>query len=92
MFKSSLLVLFTVNMPSRKVVITPDRQGMYFVEGYINDHRVTFLVDTGANRCSMSDRLANRIGLKRGRSRMSNTAAGTAESFDTRLELSLIHI
>ncbi len=86
MFKSSLLVLFTVNMPSRKVVITPDRQGMYFVEGYINDHRVTFLVDTGANRCSMSDRLANRIGLKRGRSRMSNTAAGTAESFDTRLE------
>ncbi|MBI88167.1 MAG: hypothetical protein CMB67_03970 [Euryarchaeota archaeon] len=86
MFKSSLVVLFTVNMSSRKVVIRPDRQGMYFVEGYINGHRVTFLVDTGANRCSMSDQLANRIGLKRGRSRMSNTAAGTAESYDTRLE------
>ena len=63
----------------RTVTITPDEQGMYWVNGTINDVQTRFVVDTGASLISMNRHEADRIGIDYkdvGIKMVSNTAAG----------------
>lgn len=55
------------------VVIERSHDQHFYVEGAINGHAVTFLVDTGASLVSVSDEFARKIGL----------ASGAAAAFDT---------
>ena len=47
----------------KTVSIAADSQGMYWVNGSINDFQVKFIVDTGATLNSMNKHQARRIGL-----------------------------
>jgi len=49
----------------------------FYVEGAINGHKVTFMVDTGATLTSVGEELAAGIGLERGVSAKFQTAAGS---------------
>jgi aspartyl protease family protein len=55
------------------IVIERSHDQQFYVEGAINGHPVTFLVDTGASLVSVSDEFARKIGL----------AAGARALFDT---------
>ena len=72
----------------REVVIRPNRQGMYLVDGHINNEPVRFLVDTGATRCAMTDEKADDIGLdwRNWEKGMSYTAGGTTETWSGHLD------
>lgn len=50
-----------------EIVIPRSRDGHFYVAGSINGQSVTFMVDTGASTVSVSEKLARRIGLPRGR-------------------------
>lgn len=44
---------------SNSLVVDPDRQGMYLVNGSINDYEVEFLIDTGATSVAIPSALAD---------------------------------
>ncbi len=63
----------------KTVQIWPDSNGMYSVNGTINDHSIGFLVDTGANTIALNANDAKRIGIDykaKGKKVMSETASG----------------
>ncbi len=70
------------------VTITPNRQGMFAVNGSINGQAVDFLVDTGATTVAMNQQQAQRLGLlyQEGRPTRVSTAAGPAVAFQVRLD------
>jgi len=68
-----------------EVRLEPNRQGHFLVDGQINRHTVTFLVDTGASFVAVPADLAEKMGLEQGRGFMVETANGTAPGFSTRL-------
>jgi len=67
----------------REVVIRLNRQGQYIVDGHVNNAPVRFLVDTGANRTSMTDEKADAIGLdwRNWKKTTSWSAGGPTESW-----------
>lgn len=70
---------FTTPVADKTVTITPDAQGMYWVNGSINGFQVKFVVDTGATLISMNEYHARRIGLDfklEGEQALSSTASG----------------
>ena len=70
---------YTKASPGKKVIIAPDANGMYRVNGSINDFQVDFVVDTGATLVSMNKHQAKRIGLDyklEGKSGVAYTASG----------------
>ena len=63
----------------KSVVVAPDEQGMYYVDGSINDFPVKFVVDTGATLIAMNRNQAERIGIDYrmdGKPSLSSTASG----------------
>jgi len=54
--------------------------------GSINNTPVVFLLDTGASDVSVPEKLAQAIGLKRGRPMIYQTANGTITVYATRLD------
>lgn len=66
-----------------KIELGADRQGHYRVDGTINNHIVTFILDTGATTVAVSDSIAQKTGLIRGRPGFSVTAAGTVNVWST---------
>ncbi|MBF0470825.1 MAG: TIGR02281 family clan AA aspartic protease [Gammaproteobacteria bacterium] len=50
--------------PPKQVTILPDLDGMYRIEGEINDQAVEFLVDTGAQAVVLNRPLAERLGIR----------------------------
>ena len=63
----------------KNVVVAPDEQGMYYVDGSINDFPVKFVVDTGATLIAMNRNQAERIGIDYrmdGKPSLSSTASG----------------
>lgn len=60
------------------VVIERSHDQHFYVEGAINGHPVTFLVDTGASLVSIGETTASAIGLSAGVPAVFNTAAGPA--------------
>ncbi len=62
-----------------------NRAGHYVAAGRINGHPVTLLVDTGATDVAIPATVARRIGLHKGRRRISRTAGGDIETWSTLL-------
>ena len=75
---------FKSTTAKKTITIVPNSNGMYFVNGSINDFQVEFVVDTGATVISMNRNQAKRIGLKyklEGKPSQSYTANGIAEIY-----------
>jgi len=70
---------------AREVVLQRNRAGHYVAAGRINGQPVTFLLDTGATEVAIPDAVARRLGLERGRPRLSRTAAGDVTTWTTLL-------
>lgn len=66
-----------------EVRLIQNRAGHYVATGAINDVPVVFLVDTGATDVAVSEKMAERIGLKKGFRVTLNTANGTAYGWST---------
>ena len=64
---------------SGTVVIERSHDQHFYVEGAINGHPVTFMVDTGATVVSVNEEIARRIGLGRGVPTIFDTAGGRVE-------------
>lgn len=63
----------------KTVSIAADSQGMYWVNGSINDFQVKFIIDTGATLISLNKHQARRIGLDYkmdGKESLTSTASG----------------
>ena len=63
----------------RTVTIAPDTDGMYRVNGSINEFQVQFIVDTGATQIAMNQHQAKRMGIDykmQGEKSQASTAAG----------------
>lgn len=54
---------FTEPVAETTVVIAPNSNGMYLVNGNINNFQVKFLIDTGATLISMNKNVAKRLGI-----------------------------
>jgi aspartyl protease family protein len=70
---------FSAPAAGKTVTIAPDGQGMYLINGSINDFQVKFIVDTGASVIAMNKHQAKRLGLDfklRGKQTLSSTASG----------------
>lgn len=67
------------------VLLEQDRRGHYTVRGYINNRPIDFLVDTGATDVVIPQNLAINLGLKPGRPRQANTAAGVITVYQTNI-------
>lgn len=71
---------------SQSLVLKRNRLGHYVATGSINNHNVSFLLDTGATRVSIPADLADMMGLQRGTSMMSQTANGSVTVYSTLLK------
>lgn len=69
-----------------EVVLQRNRKGHYLSGGFINNHKVTFLLDTGATDVVVPGKLAERIGLEAGARGYAITAAGTVPVSSTVLD------
>jgi len=70
-----------------EITLTAGPGGHFRTAGSINQHRVDFLVDTGATYVAMDAQTADRIGLDwhAGRARPMNTANGVAVAYEVLL-------
>ena len=67
------------NNGALEIVIPRSRNGHYFVEGAINGHPVTFMVDTGATTVAIDSRVARAVRLPKGYPATFGTASGAAQ-------------
>lgn len=75
------------NMDKQRVVILKrNRYGHYVTQGEINNHSVTFMLDTGASDISIPDKIAKKLKLSYGQERQYQTANGTITAYLTTLE------
>lgn len=70
----------------REVILQRNRQGHYVANGLINGHSVVFFLDTGATTIAVPERVAQRIGLRRGAEIEVGTANGRVRNYLTRLD------
>lgn len=68
------------------VQLEQNRMGHYVTEGKVNGQTVTFLLDTGATLVAIPEPLANRLGLKKGRQGVSQTANGRTVTYRTMID------
>ncbi len=68
------------------LVLKRNRFGHYVASGLINGYPVVFILDTGATDISIPESLASKIGLKKGRRVIYQTANGNAVGYRTRLD------
>ncbi len=68
------------------VVLKSGSYGHYIANGKINNAKVTFLVDTGASYVSIPEKVANKVGLKKGAEMLVTTANGTISVYATILD------
>lgn len=61
-----------------EIVIPRSRNGHYFVDGAINGHAITFMVDTGATTVAIDTQTARAAGLPKGYPTTFTTASGQA--------------
>jgi len=69
-----------------QVILQRNRQGHYVSNGQINGEPVVFLLDTGATVVSVPERVAKKLGLRRGPASYAHTANGTITTYATRLD------
>lgn len=63
-------------MATGEVVIPRSRDGHFYLDGSINGHPITFMVDTGATTVSVDTAFARSAGLPPGRPERFSTAGG----------------
>ena len=71
---------------TREVQLIRNRAGHYVTPGEINQHKVIFMLDTGATNVSIPENIANRMGLQKGYPLSVNTANGVIQVYSTRLQ------
>jgi len=59
-----------------EVVLQQNKQGHYIVDGKLNDHWATFVLDTGATNVSIPAKVAKEMGLTEGEPQRTRTANG----------------
>lgn len=69
-----------------ELILQRNRYGHYVASGAINEIPVVFLLDTGASDISVPGELAQKLGLKRGRAMLYQTANGAVKVYATQLE------
>ncbi len=79
-------IVTTVNGLQKEVVLQRNVYGHYVTSGTINNHPVTFLLDTGATDVAIPESVAEKIGLQKGRTITVKTANGTTRAYRTRLD------
>jgi aspartyl protease family protein len=70
-----------------EVSLASSRGGHYLLDGKIDGHTVTFLLDTGASAVAIPQQLAKELGLQPGAPVQIRTANGTVTGWRTRLGL-----
>lgn len=70
----------------REVVLQRNKFGHYVTSGEINGEPVVFMLDTGATTVAVPSRVAQRLGLERGRRLQFHTANGLASGFAATLD------
>lgn len=79
-------IVTTVNGYQKEVVLQRNAYGHYVSSGTINDHEVTFLLDTGASDVAIPESVADKIGLKKGHAIIIKTANGNTRAYRTHLD------
>ena len=79
-------IVTNIDGQQKEVVLQRNVYGHYVTSGTINNHKVTFLLDTGASDVAIPESVADEIGLKKGRAIMVKTANGNARAYRTRLD------
>jgi aspartyl protease family protein len=69
-----------------EVTLLRNKYGHYVASGEINNHPVTFLLDTGATLIAIPEHIANQLELTKGDSFLTETANGSSISYRTTLE------
>ena len=69
----------------KEIVLQRNAHGHYVSSGTINDHKVVFLLDTGASDIAVPESLADDIGLIRNQRIVVRTANGNTRAYRTRL-------
>ena len=85
-FNPNQNIVTTVNGYQKEIVLQRNSYGHYVSSGTINEHRVTFLLDTGASDIAIPESIANRIELSKGRAIVVKTANGNTRAYRTRLD------
>lgn len=75
-----------VSDTAAEVVLKRNHAGHYVAPGFINGHKVVFLLDTGATTISVPQNVAEKIGLRAGLKQQVGTANGTIDVFHTELD------
>ena len=65
------------------LTIDQGNQGQYFVDGLVNEHKLNFLIDTGASYVSLPQNISNSAGLSCLRQVTMRTANGLSSSCTT---------
>ena len=71
---------------TRQVVLQRNKYGHYVATGAINGQPVVFMLDTGATGVAIPEHIARRLGLRGGRAVQTQTANGTAVSYEVILD------
>ena len=79
-------IVTTINGYQQEIVLQRNSYGHYVSSGTINNHEVTFLLDTGASDIAIPESIANSVGLSKGRAIVVKTANGNAKAYQTRLD------
>jgi aspartyl protease family protein len=70
----------------REVILESNRRNSYIATAAVNGRDVEVLIDTGATQVAVSERLAKRLGLRRGPSFEVATANGITTAYATLLD------
>lgn len=74
------------NQQFSEVVLHPNRQHHYVVNGKVNHQPVVFMLDTGATEVVIPQRIAQQLGLDKGAGKFANTANGTVIVYNTEID------
>ena len=72
--------------PYVQIILKRNRNGHYIFNGYVNNQKVKFLVDTGATVTSIPYNFGKSLGLQQGRAFKVQTANGTTTAYSTELK------
>ncbi len=78
-------VTTSINGLQKEIVLQRNVYGHYVSSGTINNHKVTFLLDTGASDIAIPESLADDIGLEKGRAIVIKTANGNTRAYRTKI-------
>ncbi len=78
-FSAPAPVVRAIENGRAEIVVPVARDGHYYIDGEINGHSLTFLVDTGASYIAVGSDFARRAQLPAGTTGFFNTANGSVE-------------